>query len=266
MNKLRRGRRSMQISGLWLAAAVIVLGAWPSPARADPIAGAAYSGILASGVTVDFTVSADGSQLVRYRVANVQGDTCQFLAQGEPPSWNTPLVAGAFEYRLYDAILFQGSFPTPNTASGTFRLFNRAVDDRPACDSGTVPWTAVTTASAPPTPTPTPTKPEPGPPSGLPASSPLTPKATWRTGVRARRLNLRRLTGRVTSPVPGCRRGRTVLLQRGGRTLATTRSRADGGFGFARSAATRGRLVIRVRATNGSPTRCGAALSRPILG
>src|SRR5262245_41089757 len=100
------------------------------------IAGTTYAGSAATGGSVKFTVAPDGSRVTAYEVRGVPGDSCVFVAVGTEGDWEgAPIVNGAFEYRVHDVELFQGSIPDPASASGTLRYFQRAVAGvRPACD------------------------------------------------------------------------------------------------------------------------------------
>jgi len=258
-------RRTGRSLALGLGAALALALGCAGAAGAGGVPGASYAGALPNGATIELTVSGDGTRLVRYRLANVQGDTCVFLAEGEPPEWETPISGDAFEYKLYDAILFRGSFGAGNTVSGTFRLLNHAVQGvKPACDTGTVSWTASTTAVAP-----GPGAPAGGGPAGAvsPAVAVTSPRARYRSKLQLRRRNSRQLSGRVSSPNRACLAGRRIALRRGAVTLATTRSRADGSFVFRRTHATHGRSVrARVSELVRPATVCAAAQSSLLRG
>lgn len=256
-------RRVLRLAGA-LAATVGLLGAGTAAAR--PVAGATYTGTYGDAAgAISFTVSADGSQLVRYRIADVVGDTCRFHAQGDPGERETPVTDDAFEYRLYDAILFRGRFAAGGAASGSFRLVNHAVGDRPACDTGVVAWRASTT---------TPADGESGPPApgaggagasngaagaggaSTSSSTQTTSTTTRRVAHRTRLGKLRRsgrtITGRLSSSLTSCRGGRRVHLRRGALTLRTTTSKPDGRFVLTVPANARGaRLRLRVDARAG---------------
>jgi len=235
-------------------------------ARADAIAGAAYAGTAADGATVRFAIAADGTSVTSYRISDVPGSTCTFNAEGDASVWEgAPIVDGAFDYALEDAIAFHGTFPGAQTAAGTFRFFNHATAATPACDSGTVSWSATTTA--------TPAAAGGGGAQGGGSQTsgsgggPAPAPPRFATRVTLGRLSRTRLGGHVGSGVRACRGGRVVTLWRGQQRIATTRTRADGSFRFARSARVRGR---RVRAS--TPLRtvkgalCTAGSSRFVKG
>jgi hypothetical protein len=236
-------------------------------ALGDEIPGATYTGTLPDGATVEFKVSADGSRLVAYRISDVQGDTCKFVAQGREGSWEgTPVTNHAFHYTLYvNSVDFQGRFDGAQSATGTFRLHNDAVEGvKPACDSGTVNWTATTASPSPSAPG----SDEGGGPgtggAGYPASG-GTSRKSFHTSLTLRRKDRRTLAGRITSASSACRIRRRVVLKRGSRTIASAVSKADGSFRFARSNATRGRTVrASAPARSGSTATCNPGSSKPV--
>lgn len=203
------------------------------------IPGATYNGTAADGARVTFTVSPDGTIVDSYRISGVMANNCMFLGEGDQGVWpGAPIVAGMFEYHLYDAILFRGSFPGPQNASGTFRFDNHATPPAPACDTGEVSWTATTTATPPST----------GTPGGQPGGGKLgggTPpkKPTFVTRMQIRKRGSKLVVGQIRSSDAACRADRKVILWRGRRQFAATRSKADGTFAFKRSAKLRGHSV-----------------------
>lgn len=239
-------------------------------ARADAIAGAAYAGTAADGAKVRFAIAADGTSVTSYRISDVPGSTCTFNAEGDASVWEgAPIVDGAFDYAFEDAIAFHGTFPGAQSAAGTFRFFDHATAATPACDTGTVSWTAATTAAPP-------AvggggggqagNPQPSGSSGAGAPKPK-PTPRFATHVTFGPLSRTRLGGRVGSGGRACRGGRVVTLWRGQKRLATTRTRADGSFRFARTARVRGRRVrasTPLRAVKGAV--CGAGSSRFVKG
>jgi RTX calcium-binding nonapeptide repeat (4 copies) len=108
---------------------------------------------------MSFTVSADGSGISTFSVSGpLSGGSCTF--SGLMASYPTPLPIANHSFADTTAPLtFSGSFPGTQSASGTLRMKTTM----PPCDTGDLPWTAMTTA-APPSPGP---GPGPGPqPSG----------------------------------------------------------------------------------------------------
>ncbi len=120
-----------------------------APARAAVVPGATYNGRASDEGIVQFTVSPDGSSLSAYSITNVEGNTCEFSANGGAGSWSTPITSGAFDYQLGSAFTFQGTFPATQTASGTFQFTNPAQPGVAACSTGTISWTALTTDNPP---------------------------------------------------------------------------------------------------------------------
>lgn len=260
---------SRTILGALAATAFVVAAA---PALAAPVGGATYTGTYGNGAgPIQFRVSADGARLDSYRIADIAADTCRFLAQGDTGEWETPIARADFEYRLYDAILFRGTFGAGGVASGTFRLYNAAVPGvKPACDTGVVAWTAAVPGVAPPGGNP----PGGGAPGGVPGSPEAPGKApaarraptAARTSLaRVRRVG-RRISGRVRSAQAPCRRGRKIQLRRGPTTIARATSRPDGTYAFVLKRPRRGQtLRVRVTARTGTAP-CTAATSASFKG
>ena len=218
------------------------------PAAADPVPGATYNGVAADGANVTFTVSPDGTLVDSYRFTNVTANGCQFTAEGDKGVWEgAPIANNAFDYELSTAtaISFRGTFPGAQTASGTLRLHDAATSTTPACDTGTIAWTANTTATPP-----SGTGGSGGGGSGSGGGGNGTgssggggSKHVFATRVTLRKLSSKRLGGRLSSSSGACRAGATVILWRGQRRFARTKTKANGTYWFARSKAVRGRRV-----------------------
>jgi hypothetical protein len=193
-----------------------------------------------------------------YRIADVPGDTCTFWAEGDPGVWEgAAIVNDAFQYNLGDSILLRGTFDGAQSVTGAFRLYNYAVGSKPACDTGTVAWSATTSATPPP--------PGSTPATGGSAVSPSGAKRRFATGVLLRRRSRSKLGGRVTSASATCRARRRVLLVQGSRTIASTTSASDGRYLFRRSARLRGRRVRAVATARGlESATCAAGSSKAI--
>ena len=239
MSRRHRSRRRAACNGglTGVLAVTVTLTLAAAPAVADPVPGATYNGMAADGANVTFTVSPDGTLVDSYRITNVIANGCQFTAEGDKGVWEgAPIVNNAFSYQLGDAIFFQGTFPGAQSASGTFRLHTGA------CETGTVAWTVKTTANPPPPATG-------GPPGtgggggGTGSSGGGGSKHVFVTRVTLRKLSSKRLGGRISSPSGACRAGATVILWRGQRRFARTKTKANGTYWFARSNAIRGRRV-----------------------
>jgi hypothetical protein len=215
------------------------------PAAADPIPGATYNGVAADGAGITFTVSSDGTLVDSYQVLGAHGASCDLQAAGASGVWpGAPITNNAFDYEgLYTTgFVFTGKFQGAQKASGTMRLY------QPGCDSGTVSWTATTTAS-------------PGQGAGGSGGSGGGTGSSgggggtsggsvgsvsghaFATHVLFRRLSRKILGGRLSSSRSGCEAARTVILWQGSHRLARTKSKANGRFSFRRSARVRGRAV-----------------------
>lgn len=255
-------RRLTAIAVVVLASAIGV-----ASAAATPVPGATYTGVASDGAQVTFTISSDGTLITSYYLVGAQGNTCSFYTNGETPEWDgAPIEDNAFDYEhagsglVATSISFQGSFPGAQSASGTFDVRQDATSDSPACDTGTVNWTATTPSNPPPTGSAGPGSGGSG--SGGPGAVGQRHKPTFLTRIRVRRMSRTRLGGKISSPHSTCRARRKVYLWRGSRRIASTTSKANGSYTFTRSAALRGR---RVRVSSPASTvgagTCAAASS-----
>jgi hypothetical protein len=115
---------------------------------------------------VSFTVTPDGSGISSFSVGGpVQGDTCSFPS-GSSTTYNQPLPITNHTFSdTHAPFTKSGSFPGPQSASGTFRI-KTSTYPGPSCDTGDVTWNATTTASPPQGPPPPPPPPGPFPPPG----------------------------------------------------------------------------------------------------
>lgn len=236
--------------------AVLAGSAAAVPAVADPIPGAAYHGIAADGADVALTLSPDGTLVDSYHLTGVQVGQCMMTAAGQKGSFEgAPVVGNGFTYTLGDAIDMRGTFSGAQSVSGTFRLTSPGSSTSPPCDTGTVSWTATTSAA----PSAGDGSASGGSGSGAAGGGSGTGGSSgtrsgpgsggrhrFPTRVTLRRLAARRLGGTVTSPTGGCRGGRTVVLWRGAQPTVRSRTRRDGAFTFPGHPGLRGR---RFRAT-----------------
>lgn len=224
-----------------------------SRALAAPVPGASYHGVAADYAIVNFTVSSDGTSITSYSITNVRGNTCTFNGNGVAGSWaGTPIVGNAFDYQLGASLTFQGSFPGAQSASGTFAFQNAAVPSAyvKACDSGTVRWTATTTAT---------------PPSGGGTGTGKPGPTKIPTHVSFRALSRTTLGGRIASTRRVCLAGRTLTLWRGRTRIARTRTTANGTYAFRRSTKLHGHSVhVDVAARTVAGTLCEAVASRTV--
>jgi hypothetical protein len=132
---------------------VVVLAA---PAQANHIGGATYTGMHSAGGTVEFQLSADGSQIVSYRFTQLPCTAgCTRLDIG-PSSGGPQITNHAFDSRTSSED-FSGTFPGPQSAQGSYRYHAGTTTTQ------TVTWNATTSAQPQQQPGPTP---EPGPAPG----------------------------------------------------------------------------------------------------
>ena len=124
---------------LWLATA---------PAQANHIPGATYRGTPATGGTVEFDVSADGTSITRFVATDVRTGCGGTLSKSF--TGTLPIAAHGFASDPADDVRFEGSFPSTGTAAGSL------VDS--SCATSVVSWRAATDAivAIPPPPDTTP--------------------------------------------------------------------------------------------------------------
>lgn len=122
----------------------LVLLTFVPPAAAFHIPGATYNGTHAGGGTVSFTLTPDGSGLSNFAIGGpVQGNICTFSGSSVNFVQPLPIINHAFNSSSGTTTL-SGSFGGVQQAGGSFRIKTFPPF---ACDSGTVTWTARTTAS-----------------------------------------------------------------------------------------------------------------------
>jgi hypothetical protein len=173
------------------------------------------------------------------------GTGCRFLGEGDSGVWpGAPIVNNAFSYQVGVDIVFQGTFPGSQSAAGTFRFFTPPSSTTAGCDTGTVSWTATTTATPPPGGGTGGGGSGSGTPSGSGGGTGGKPsKHKFATRLSFHKLSSKLVGGQIRSSNVACRAGSTITLWRGSRRIATTRSKAQGKFQFARSAKVRGHAV-----------------------
>lgn len=120
------------------AASILLLVGGASTAAAFHIPGATYIGTHSGGGAVIFDVSADGSTVTRFRVEDYKTEFCEvaFIQH----TGGTPIVNNSFTFS--SGLLefsYSGTFPGVQLAQGTF--------NDTECETGTLTWTARTTAS-----------------------------------------------------------------------------------------------------------------------
>ena len=139
--------KSICILGHAVAAGTAVLLLSVLNAAAQPVPGAYYFGNVTGAGDIHFNVSAGGDEVRNLTVTQIpcNGGTHDQFTWPVP----IPIVDDEFDMTLEPlATRVTGQFLTAASAQGTLRL----VLDEPACDSGTLNWTA--TSSGTPTPPP----------------------------------------------------------------------------------------------------------------
>jgi len=142
--------------GVRVVALVAVLLALPTAAWAAAVPGATYNGTASDGATISLTVSSSGTSVSSYRVLGILGtDTngaqCQAEAAETPAGgWpGTAITNNAFQFSVFTTFSISGSFPTAQSASGTFDLSDPAVGGGTGCSTGVISWSATTTSTPP---------------------------------------------------------------------------------------------------------------------
>jgi hypothetical protein len=214
-----RGRRRRPPAATPLAAlaalAALAVGIVPAAAArhlqpTGAIAGARYTGLAADGATITLSISPDGTLVDAYEISGARTKTCILVGQGMPGVWpGAPISAGSFSSTQGSSSLLKGTFTGARSASGTFRLALPATPEDRACTSGSVNWTATTTSRG----------------------STVAGSDATAASVRLRALSATRVTGRIGSSRPACRR-RRVVLWHGSARVAVTTSRPSGAFSF----------------------------------
>jgi len=114
------------------------------PALAHHSYPATYTGTHSGGGAVDFDVSADGSAITRFRAMDVPASNgCSFPSTEANGTF--AITDHAFS-RSSGTFPFSGTFPSSQAASGSLTVANSGVP----CTSGSLSWTATTTADPPP--------------------------------------------------------------------------------------------------------------------
>ena len=213
------------------------------PAYGAAIPGATYSGVASNRGTVTFTVSADGTIIQSFAISPMFGMSCEiFVGAANVGEWpGAPIVDNAFDYEAPSLMSFKGTFSGAQSATGTIELTQPGPP--PECDTGVVTWTASTTATPPP--------PGGGNGNGNGGGNGGGGKGgggkhQFASHVVLRKVSPRLYGGHITSVNRACATGRKVVLWRGARRIATTKSKAGGKFSFVRSPKVHG---LRVRAS-----------------
>ncbi len=237
--------------GLVALLTVLALAGAPASlaALAPPVPGATYHGIASDYGVVTFTVSADGTSLASYSISahgttSTKYQTCSFQSIGGD-GWSTPITHDSFNYSPDTSVAFTGTFNGRRSASGTFELSKASTPGSLACSTGPVTWTATVTSTGSRGGGGGGATGNGGGTNGNGGGSGATHVATV---VIFHRLSSTRIGGSLRSSGKGCASSRTLILWRGSRRIATTRSKANGTYSFTRSRTVRGRTV-RVQVT-----------------
>ena len=241
-------------------------------ASAAPIPGATYTGTGADGASLKFTVSSDGTRVASYSILGAHGTyqgqsgdvTCGMVSNGDAGVWpGAPISGTSFAYSAGNTS-FAGTFNADGSVSGTFELDIPPSGQAPDCNTGTVAWTAMTTATA--------HGGTQGSNGGTPSPSGGTALSagTGRTSTFVRKrvasrltfsqLSRRRLGGRVRSANSACLSRRIVYLWRGHRRIAVAHSTIRGRYSFRLVPAMRGwRVRVTTAARSTRLVSCAAA-------
>ena len=138
------------VIGVAVALGLAVVPLSQSSVGAQPIAGATYTGTVSVGGSVEFTVSADGTEVTHYSW-EISAGSCGWLGTSSSIPIDNDAFVYAFPFEDHFAHSFSGSFPSPGAAEGTITVDEAS----PPCDF--VTWTATTDATLVPSPTPSPT-------------------------------------------------------------------------------------------------------------
>jgi hypothetical protein len=295
-----------------LSVGIGLLVALPAAAWAAAVPGATYTGSASDGATLSLTVSSDGTVVDSYHVLGIlgkdaNGAQCQGTAAEVRDSiWpGAPITANSFQDLTLITFSFAGTFDGPQSASGTFNLNNLpspGTNGNPGsagCTTGTVTWTATTSATPPGGGGPGGGGPGGGGPGGGGPGGggtggggtggggtggggtggggsgggsnggPPKPKMTVHVRVGFRRMSAQMLGGTVkpsgTSSSKVCTARRAVILWSGHTQLRRARTTAKGAFTFKVTNAIRSHSVhAGVRSLTTSSVQCASANSAAI--
>lgn len=115
------------------------------PVRANHTFGATYKGTYTGGGKMRFQVSGDGSGIWSFDIYDLKCGRAFLDHLGD--HWDSdplPIENHSFDNREFATdFSYSGTFPSPGTATGTFRYHSRRADNPPVCDSGTLTWNAI---------------------------------------------------------------------------------------------------------------------------
>ncbi len=247
---------------LRVALAFALPAVFPVAAQGTVIPGATYAGTAAGGATISFTVASDATIVNSYKICGAQGrssdgGSCQFLGAGDAGYWEgAPIVDDGFGYSVGPQNLLQGTFTGAQSASGTFRLYNPAAGPAPSCDTGTVSWTASTTASPPSA----------GGSGGVSGHGKVQTKSVYGTRITVLEASAKQFDGRLVSPSRLCSARRVITDWVGVLRERTTRTRSNGTFTFPRTSSMGGQQVRTGVSALGTRSATCAAASSAFIG
>jgi hypothetical protein len=158
---------------------------------------AIYKGTPATGGTMEFEVSADGTQIIRFALTKVPVPPCATIT-GETPR-KVAIVNDTFSNSL-GLLHFSGTFPALGQAQGTLSFHRK----EGLCDSEEVSWTASAPLPSPVEP-PAPPPPPPAPVPPPDESAPQTQITSGPSGVVHRRRAVFRFSATEVGATFRCR-------------------------------------------------------------
>lgn len=257
----RRARHPLGFASAYVLATALILAliaAAPVSAYTVAVPRATYSFAAPGGESLTFTVSADSTVVTSYDITAIGheagGKSCDFHAEGDAGDWEgATIINDSFEYSLRNQVIFHGKFTGAQSAAGTFTLYDPPIGSTPACETGTLKWTAKTTTR----------------PSSLTTSDggKRHAKPVYRPGLTLREVAPAKFVGQITATAAGCRADRTVTVWINAKAAFTTRSRANGSFSFPASSAMAGQQYVRasIGAHTLAKASCAAGTSQFVV-
>lgn len=135
-------KRSFAVLVLAATATAVLAVSAPAANVSHP---ATYTGTAATGGTVEFDVSADGSAVTRFAIKDVEVPPCGSVSSQTTGS--IPIVDDSFS-STSGIVRFKGSFPAVQQAQGSVSFHFSGF---PGCNSQEVSWTATTPTPPPDT-------------------------------------------------------------------------------------------------------------------
>jgi hypothetical protein len=254
-------------------ALVVPIGALAAGTAAQPVPGATYTGIVAGKASITFTVSSDGTLVDSYQAVALHGtdkngNGCLVNAAGDRGVWSGgPITGNAFSYAIGSQFNLSGRFTGAQSASGTISVDNPptyasgGVTVSTGCSTGTLAWTATTTAKPPPNGGGNGNGQGNGNPAGGAGHTSITVR------VSLKRLSGAKLSGSLKASSRTCTAHRVVYLWKGRKRVRAGRATGRGSFDFRVSESLRNKPVrATVTVLNAKTLTCAAASSKFIKG